>query len=121
MLSHKLLYNAKCLSKIGVQSSLSRKIENRPVPLTSWSWIQITASSTKFTWLAGHRKSMLTDFLLLNHLIILAKQHFYSCCNRDCVSSLNIYLSKVAFTYCIETVIADSNGKRSFLDAKRKK
>ena len=26
------------------------------MPLTSWSWVQITASSAKFTWLAWHRK-----------------------------------------------------------------
>lgn len=62
-----------------------------------------------------------TDFLMLNHLIILAKQHIHSCSSRDCVPSLNIYLSKVAFTYHIETIIADSNGKRSFRDAKWKK
>ena len=27
------------------------------MPLTSRSWVQITASSTKFTWLARHRRS----------------------------------------------------------------
>ena len=32
-------------------------IENRPIPLTSRSWVEITASSAKFTWLARHRKS----------------------------------------------------------------
>lgn len=62
-----------------------------------------------------------TDFLMLNHSIILAKQHIHSCSSRDCVPSLNIYLSKVAFTYHIEAIIADSNGKRSFRDAKWKK
>ena len=27
------------------------------MPLTSQSWVQITASFAKLTWLAGHRKS----------------------------------------------------------------
>ena len=41
-----------------MQSSLWRKIENRPMPLTSWSWVQIAVSSAKFTqWLAQNRKS----------------------------------------------------------------
>ena len=43
--------------KAGMQSSFWRKIENRPMTLTSWSWVKIPASSAKFTWLAWHRKS----------------------------------------------------------------
>ena len=40
-----------------VTNSLRHKIENRPMALTSWSWVQITATFTKLMWLTPHRKS----------------------------------------------------------------
>ena len=58
------------------------------------------------------------DFYLLNHFLILAKQHIYSCRNKGCLPSLKAYLAKVASIYQIETTIAESNGKRTFHDAK---
>ena len=61
------------------------------------------------------------DFYLLNHFLILAKQHIYSCRNKGYLPSLKAYLAKVASIYQIETTIAESNGKRSFHDAKWKK
>ena len=30
---------------------------NRPMPITSRSWVQIISSAAKFAWLARHRKS----------------------------------------------------------------
>ena len=51
------------------------------------------------------------DFHLLNHFLILAKQHIYSCRNKGYPSSFKTYLAKVSLIYPIETMIADSNGK----------
>ena len=62
-----------------------------------------------------------TDFHLLNHLLILAKQHIYFCRNKGYSPSLKTYLAKVALIYQIETTIAESNGKRTFHDVKWKK
>ena len=61
------------------------------------------------------------DFHLLNHFLILAKQHIYSRRNKGYLPSLKAYLVKVASIYQIETTIAESNGKRTFHDARRKK
>ena len=61
------------------------------------------------------------DFYLLNHLLILAKQHIYSCRNKGFPPSLKIFLAKLFSVYQIETVISDSNGKGTFHDAKWKK
>ena len=61
------------------------------------------------------------DFHLLNHFLILAKQHIYSCRNKGYPPSLKTYLAKVSVIYQIETTIADSNGKRTFHDIKWKK
>ena len=54
-----------------------------------------------------------TDFHLLNHLLILAKQHIYFCRNKGCPPSLKIYLAKVASIHQIEAIISQSNGKQS--------
>ena len=61
------------------------------------------------------------DFYLLNQLLILAKQHIYSCRNKGFLLSLKIFLAKVFSVYQIETVISDSKGKRTFHNAKWKK
>ena len=61
------------------------------------------------------------DFYLRNHFLILAKQHIYSWPNKGYLPSLKAYLAKVASIYQIETTIAESNGKRTFHDAKWKK
>ena len=61
------------------------------------------------------------DFHLLNHFLILAKQHIYSCRNKGYPPSFKTYLAKVSLIYQIETTIADSNGKRTFHDFKWKK
>ena len=61
------------------------------------------------------------DFHLLNHFLILAKQHIYSCRNKGYPPSLKIYLAKVSVINQIETTIADSNGRRTFHDFKWKK
>ena len=45
--------------------------------------------------------------------MILAKQHIYSCQNKGYPPSLKTYLAKVSVIYQIETMIADSNGKRT--------
>ena len=57
---------------------------------------------------------------LLNHFLILAKQHIYFCRNKGYPPSLKIYLAKVASIYQIETTIAESIGKRTFHDVKWK-
>jgi len=62
-----------------------------------------------------------TDFHLLNHLLILAKQHIYFCRNKGYPPSLKTYLAKEALIYQIETTIAESNGKRTFHEVKWKK
>ena len=54
------------------------------------------------------------DFHLLNHFLILAKQHIYSCRNKGYPPSLKTYLANVFVIYQIETTIADSNGKANF-------
>ena len=56
------------------------------------------------------------DFHVLNHFLILAKQHIYSCRNKGYPPSLKTYLAKVSVINQIETTIADSNGKRTFHD-----
>ena len=61
-----------------------------------------------------------TDFHLLNHFLILAKQHIYSCRNKGYPPLLKTYLAKVYVMYQIETTIADSNGKGTFHDFKWK-
>ena len=61
------------------------------------------------------------DFHLLNHFLILAKQHIYSCRNKGYFPSLKTYLAKVASIYQIETMIAESNGKQTFYDVEWKK
>ena len=61
------------------------------------------------------------DFHLLNHFLILAKQHIYSCRNKGYPLSLKTYLAKVTLIYQIETTIADSNGKQTFHDVKWRK
>ena len=54
------------------------------------------------------------DFHLLNHFLILAKLHIYSCRNKGYPPSLKTYLANVFVIYQIETTIADSNGKANF-------
>jgi len=66
-------------------------------------------------------KKRKTDFHLLNHLLILAKQHIYLCLNKGYPPSLKTYLTKVALIYQIEMTTAESNGKRTFHDVKWKK
>ena len=61
------------------------------------------------------------DFHLLNHFLILAKQHIYSCRNKGYPPSFKTYLAKVSSIYQIETTIADSNDERTFHDVKWKK
>ena len=61
------------------------------------------------------------DFHLLNHFLILAKQHIYFCRNIGYPPSRKIYLAKVALIYQIETMIAESIGKRTFYYVKWKK
>ena len=61
------------------------------------------------------------DFYLLDHLLILANQHIYSCQNKRFLPSLKIFLAKVFSVYQIEAVIFDSKGKRTFHVAKWKK
>ena len=54
-------------------------------------------------------------------MLILAKQHVYFCRNEGFPPSFKIFLAKVASVYQIETVISESNGKRTFHDANWKK
>ena len=61
------------------------------------------------------------DFHLLNHFLILTKQHIYSCHKKGYLLSLKAHLTIVASIYQIETTIAESNGKQTFHDAKWKK
>ena len=61
------------------------------------------------------------DFHLLNHFLILAKQHIYSCRNKGYPPSLKTCLEKVASIYKIEPTIAESNGKRTFHDVEWRK
>ena len=61
------------------------------------------------------------DVHLLNHFLILAKQHIYFCQNKGYPPSLKIYLATVASIYQIETTIPESIGKRTFHDVKWKK
>ena len=71
---------------------------------------EITVGCMSFQMLKTFSVSVtIADYLMLNHLIILAKQHILC-------SFLEYLPLKVAFTYYIETIIADSNGKRSFHD-----
>ena len=51
------------------------------------------------------------DFHLLNHFLILAKQHIYSCRNIGYPPSLKTYLAKVFVIYQIETTIVKTNDK----------
>ena len=69
----------------------------------------------------GVWKSGQVEFHLLNHFLILAKQHIYSCRNKGYPPSLRTYLAKVSLIYQIETTIAESNGKRVVHDVKWKK
>ena len=57
--------------------------ENRPMPFTQRSWVQITASSAKFTWLARHRKRKILGknvgmFFLHWHICIRNKKRYLS-------------------------------------------
>ena len=85
-----------------MQSSLRRKIENRSMPLTSRSWVQLTAtcSSAKFAWLAWHRKSEILGndggiCLFWKGIFILGteKLHFKLPLRGSCLHDQSYYLS----------------------------
>ena len=49
------------------------------------------------------------DFLLLNHLVILAKQHIYDCCQKGIHPSFRIFTNKINYVYRFEWQITKSN------------
>ena len=53
------------------------------------------------------------DFLLLNHVIIIAKQYIYYCRNNVLNPSFSVLLSKIDSVYDIESRIASLNNKLS--------
>ena len=54
------------------------------------------------------------DFLLLNHLLILAKKYIYECRkNSTCPSFIVFYKTLLAYVYQLESQVMKSNNKES--------
>ena len=61
------------------------------------------------------------DFLLLNHLVILAKQYIYDCRQKGTHPSFRIFTNKINYVYRLEWQITRSNKNESSHKLKWKK
>jgi len=75
-------------------------------------------SSTNILFGIWQRKE---DFLLISHLIILAKQHIYECRMKRVHPSYRIFTNKVEYVYRLELRIGKLNNKESSHKRKWKK
>jgi len=51
------------------------------------------------------------DFLLLNHILIIAKKHTYECRKNSPCPSFRVYCKIVAYVYQLESQVVKSNNK----------
>ena len=61
------------------------------------------------------------DFLLSNHLVIIAKQYLYECRTKNTCPSVRIFTSKLKYVFELELQIMKSNNKESSHNLKWKK
>jgi len=61
------------------------------------------------------------DFLLLNHLLLIAKQHIYDCRNKSIRPSLRVFNSKLNYIYQSESIVMKSNNKEQISNTKWRK
>ena len=61
------------------------------------------------------------DFLLLNHLLLIAKQHIYDCRNKSIRPSLRVFNSKLNYIYQTESIVMKSNNKEQIFNTKWRK
>ena len=61
------------------------------------------------------------DFLLLNHLLIVAKKHIYECRKNSTRPSLKVFYKTLAYVYQLELQVMKSNNKGSSHNLKWRK
>lgn len=49
------------------------------------------------------------DYLFINHMLVLAKQHIYECRNKCTYPSFTIFLNKVSYVYQLEKKLVNSS------------
>ena len=53
------------------------------------------------------------DFLLLNHLLIIAKKHIYECRKKSTCPSFRVFCKTLAYVYQLKSQVIKSNNKES--------
>ena len=53
------------------------------------------------------------DYLFVNHILLIAKQHIYNCRIVETRPSLRVFIARVKVVYQLETKIAKSRDKSS--------
>jgi len=61
------------------------------------------------------------DFLLLNHLLIIAKKHIYECRKNNTRPSFRVCCKTLAYVYQLESQVMKSNNKESSHNLKWRK
>ena len=61
------------------------------------------------------------DFLLLNHLLIVAKKYIYECRKNSTRPSFRVFYKKMAYVYQLESQVMKSNNKESSHNLKWRK
>lgn len=101
-----------------VDESLEHLFTSCPIVTTLWTdlidWcnnrnIEITSLSDIDKMFGLWKRK--DDFLLLNHIVIIAKQYIYYCRNNTLKPSFNVLLSRLNSIYQLESRIAKSNNK----------
>ena len=61
------------------------------------------------------------DYLFINHMLVLAKQHIYECRNKCTYPSFTIFLNKVSYVYQLEKKLMYSSNKVAYQESKWEK
>ena len=61
------------------------------------------------------------DYLFINHMLVLAKQHIYECRNKCTYPSFTIFLNKVSYVHQLEKKLMNSNNKVADQESKWEK
>ena len=60
------------------------------------------------------------DYLFINHMLVLAKQHIYECRNKCTYPSFTTFLNKVSYVHQLEKKLMNSNNKVADQESKWK-
>ena len=61
------------------------------------------------------------DYLFINHMLVLAKQHIYDCRNKCTYPSFTVFLNKVSYVHQLEKKLMNSNNKVADQESKWEK